>query len=93
MSITTNNQPRDLLGFWDFSDKDQRTIRKEFDWMDDVEFENGFFKYKGWIYHLSEFTRDGVERWDGSNGQSWSCGVLIKLTSDCEQVICGWWSA
>ena len=92
MSITTNNQPRDLLGFWDFSEKDQRTIRKDFDWMEDLESEDGFFKYKGWIYHLSEFMCGGAEGWDGSKAESWSCGVVIKVSSDCEQVTCGLWS-
>ena len=96
MSITTNNQPRDLLSFWDFSEKDQRTIRKEFDWMEDLESQTGFFKYKGWFYHLSQFTRTSerseLVSWDGSKAESWSCGVLVKLTSDCEQVVCGWWS-
>ena len=92
MTITTNNIPRDLLSFWDFSEADQRTIRSEFDWMEDIESETGFFKYKGDIYNLSDFTRGGAEGWDGSLAQSWSCGVLVKLSSDCEQVTCGWWS-
>ena len=92
MTITTNNTPRDLLSFWDFSEKDQRTIRSDFDWMEDIESETGFFKYKGHIYNLAEFTRGGAEGWDGSLAESWSCGVLVKLSSDCEQVTCGWWS-
>ena len=96
MTITTNNIPRDLLSFWDFSEKDQRTIRSNFDWMDDVESENGFFKYKGHIYNLADFMRiserSELMSWDGSLAQSWSCGVLVKLSSDCEQVTCGRWS-
>ena len=92
MSITTNNQPRDLLGFWDFSPADQRIMRDQFDYLKDLSSETGFFKYKGWIYHLGDFTRGGAEGWDGNKAESWSCGVLIKLTSDCEQVVCGWWS-
>ena len=97
MTITTNNIPRDLLSFWDFSEADQRTIRSEFDWMDDVESETGFFKYRGWIYNLADFMRTSerseLVSWDGSKAESWSCGVLVKLSSDCEQVTCGRWSA
>ena len=95
MTIKTNNQSRDLLTIWDFSPKDQARIRQEFDWLEDIESDSTFFKYKGWIYNLSEFTRirDGeLFRWDGSKAESWSCGVLVKVSSDGEQVTCGWWS-
>ncbi len=92
MTITTNNQPRDLLTVWDFSSKDQAKIRQEFDWLEDIDFDSTFFKYKGWIYNLSEFTRGGAEGWDGSKAESWSCGVLVRLSKDGEQVTCGWWS-
>ena len=93
MTITTNNQPRELLYFSDFSEKDQETIRHQYDWMkEDLEANYGFFKYKKRIYHLQDFMRGGAEGWDGSKAESWSCGVLIKLSEDCEHVICGWWS-
>ena len=93
MTITTNNQPRDLLSFGDFSPAEQRTIRDEFDWMKDLYSTTGFFKYKGHIYHLEDFTRGGAEGWDGNKAESYFCGVLIKVSSDCDKVICGWWSA
>ena len=97
MLITTNNVPRDLLSLWDFSEKDQRTIRSDFDWMEDLESETGFFKYKGHIYNLTEFTRTSehseLVSWDGNAPDSYFSGVLVKLSSDCEQVTCGRWSA
>ena len=92
MTIKTNNQPRDLLTIWDFSPKDQTKIREDFDWLDDIEADSAFFRYKGWIYNLSEFGRGGAEGWDGSKAESWSCGVLVRVSSDGEQVTCGWWS-
>ena len=92
MTIKTNNQPRDLLSIWDFSPKDQARIRKDFDWLTDLEDGLTFFKYKSWIYNLSEFTRGGAEGWDGSKAESWSCGVLVRVASDGEQVTCGRWS-
>jgi hypothetical protein len=92
MTIKTNNQPRDLLTVWDFSRKDQAKIREKFDWLEDIESDSTFFKYKGWIYNLSEFMAGGAKGWDGSKAESWSCGVLVKVSSDSEQVTCGWWS-
>ena len=94
MTITTNNQPRDLLYLSDFSSKDQEIIRQDYNWMDedDLECNFGFFKYKNHIYHLQDFMRTETEGWDGGKAESWSCGVLIKLSEDCERVTCGWWS-
>ena len=93
MTITTNNQPRDLRGFWDFSEADQSTIREEFDWMEDLEGDCSFFKYKGNIYNLADFMHSGSpEGWDGNAPNSYFSGVLVKLSSDCEKVTCGWWS-
>jgi len=92
MTIKTNNQPRDLLNVWDFSPKDQARIKQDFDWLEDIESDSSFFQYKGRIYNLSEFMRGGAEGWDGSKADSWSCGVLVKVSSDGEQVVCGWWS-
>ena len=92
MTIKTNNQPRDLLNVWDFSPKDQARIRQDFDWLEDIESDSSFFQYKGRIYNLSEFMRGGDEGWDGSKAESWSCGVLVKVSSDGEQVVCGRWS-
>ena len=94
MLITTNNIPRDLMCFWDFSEADQRTIRSDFDWMEDLEGDSMFFKYKGHIYNAGEFLRDGTPNgWDGNAPDSYFSGVLVKLSSDCEQVTCGRWSA
>ena len=92
MSIKTNNQPRDLLTLWDFSPKEQTKIRRDFDWLGDIDSDSAFFKYKGWIYNLSEFMKGGAGGWDGSKAESWSSGVLVRLCSDGEQVVCGWWS-
>ena len=93
LRVVSNNQPRDLLSFWDFSEKDQRTIRKEFDWMEDLEDDSMFFKYRGHIYNAGEFLRDGTpDGWDGNAPDSYFSGVLVKLTDDCEAVICGRWS-
>ena len=94
MTVKTNYQPRDLLTIWDFSPKDQARIREDFDWLEDLESDSTFFKYKNCIYNLSEFMllRGGAKGWDGTKAESHSWGVLVKVSSDGEQVTCGWWS-
>ena len=91
MSIKTNNQPRELLYLSDFSNKDQTKIRSDYDWMeeDDLEFNYGFFRYRGIIYHLQDFSRHTGDFWDGCHGLNYFAAVLIKLTDDCDHVIVG----
>ena len=93
MKITTNNQPRDLLTLWDFSDKEQAQIRSDFDWLDDIESDSGFFRYKGLIYHISEYLKDACTPpgWDAAQADSWSSGTLVRLSEDCETVTVGRW--
>ena len=90
MKITTNNQPRDLMSFYEFSAREQVQMRSDFDWMEDLESDCSFFRYKGWIYNLSEFSRDGSpEGWDACLGDSFFSATLVRLSSDCETVIVG----
>ena len=93
LKITTNNQPRDLLTLWDFSDKERIRIRSDFDWLDDIESDSGFFRYKGFIYHLSEFLHAACTPlgWDGYQADSWFSGTLIRLSDDGETVTVGRW--
>jgi hypothetical protein len=55
--LRTNNQARDLLYWWELTDAE----RQELDYVDDGD-ESGtrFFRYKGQVYDLHEFTR--IER-------------------------------
>ena len=90
--IKTNNQPRDLMYFSDLTEVEQQQTREEFDWMsvEDLECNFGFFKYKGQIEHLQSFSRtDSFESWDGCMPLTAFSGWLIKLTPNCNQVICG----
>jgi len=92
MSIKTNNQPRELLYLSDFSEKDQAKIRQDYDWMDNIECDYGFFRYRGNIYNLQNFVRYSDEYWDGCHGLNYFAAVLVKLTSDCDHVIVGFQS-
>jgi hypothetical protein len=91
MSIKTNNQPRELLYLSDFSDKDQAKIRRDYDWMEeyDLEFNYGFFKYRGMIFHLQDFSIYNGDFWDGCHGLNYFAAVLIKLTDDCDHIVLG----
>ena len=83
MKITTNNVPRDLLCFCDFSESEQSQIRSDFDWLDDVEETCHFFKYRGQIFHVAEFMRDGTpDGWHGNHPDGYFTGTLVKIISD-----------
>ena len=94
MKIVTNNQPRDILTWYELTPAEQ----KEFDYLD--EGEGSFFRYRGCVYDLGEFMRiddniaphphrEGWEKWQGYAPDSHFSGVLVRHTSDCEQVIVG----
>ncbi len=87
MKTKTNNQPRDILSWYDLTPAE----RKEFDYLE--EGEGSFFRYKGWVYYLGEFMRldhtDIPGDWHGCASDSYFSGVLVRCTSDCEQVIVG----
>ena len=93
MSIKTNNHARKLLYLSDFNEKDQAKIRADYDWMDknDLEFDYGFFRYRGVVYHLQDFSRYSDDFWDGCHGVNCFAAVLIKLLDerDCNHVIVG----
>ena len=94
MKIVTNNQPRDILTWYDLTPAEQ----KEFDYLE--EGEGSFFRYKNQVYDLGEFVRieasftphpqcECWERWHGYASDSYFSGVLVRCTSDCDQVIVG----
>ena len=85
MKIKTNNQPRDILSWYDLTPAEQ----EEFDYLE----EGSFFRYKNQVYYLGEFVRlDHTaipDKWHGCASDSYFSGVLIRCTSDCDQVIVG----
>lgn len=94
MTIKTNNRFRDLIHWYDLSEKE----RKEFDYLDteDRQAEAEFVRYRGWIYDLGEFQiipRNcnwiGFEKWSGYLSDSYFSGIVIRYANDFEQVVCG----
>ena len=84
MKIVTNNQPRDILTWYDLTPAE----RKEFDYL--LKNDESFFRYKNWVYDLGEAMRiENIGQWQGYYSETAFSGVLVRYTSDCEQVIVG----
>tara|TARA_R100001129_G_scaffold159072_1_gene123120 strand:- start:169 stop:510 length:342 start_codon:yes stop_codon:yes gene_type:complete len=94
VAITTNHHVREFLFQWDVPDD---VLDSQFEHLDSFEATTGFFKYRGWWYHVSDFVRiSGVdnlnnqfEPWDGYSSDSFFSGVLIKLHRDGETYTVG----
>lgn len=64
----------------------KKVLKDDFDWLDEDDGFDGFFKYKGTWYHLSMFMNGGgFPGWDGYHGDSFFSGVLIALSPDGEE--------
>lgn len=85
-TIITNNVPRPVL-----YGADVIKVRDEYDWMDDQEFYAAeFFRYKGRVYSLDEFTATGAfPGFDGNYADSFFSGVLVRVVYDGESVVVG----
>lgn len=83
-TITTDNKWRDLTCRHDVP---RAVLDGQFDYQNEEETLDGFFKYRGAWYHLDMFTRtDMFDGWHGYHSDSAFSGVLIKLSSDGERV-------
>ena len=70
-------------------------LADRFDWLSEDDGYDGFFQYRGWWYHTSEFMAcppvvkdnpdDAMAYWDGYHGDSYFSGVVIKISRDGEQ--------
>ena len=99
MTITTNNQPRALKCLFEFSPKDQAKIKRDFDWLEDIESDCRFFDYRGTVFNLSTFLRVSANNepghdfygWHGVDADSYFTGTLVKICADDDFVIVGRW--
>ena len=80
MRVTTNHNWRQFVYRCDVP---ADILQSQFDWLDQDDLDH-FLCYKGTWYHLSEFEHRPIDGWDGVKHDSWSCGVLIKLSRDLE---------
>lgn len=61
-----------------------KVLADQFDHLDE-DTTDGFFRYRGWWYHTSDFMTTEVKGWDGVHGDSFFSGVLVKISSDGEE--------
>lgn len=84
MNIVTNNQVRDILYWFQLTDREQ----SEFDYLDTETMRESasFFRYKNNVYDLGEFMRaekiPEFEGWDGYSSDSFFSGILVKYPKD-----------
>ena len=91
--VTTNNIPRDVLYGFELTARE----RAEFDYYSTEEELSGaqFFRYKGEVYDLGEFTVTHeiteLREWGGYQPDSFFSGLVVRYVpdTDYEQVIVG----
>lgn len=90
VEVKTNHHWRDFIYGYELTPEQ----RKEFDYLDEEELiDRNFISYKGHIYDSHEFLitegigHDLVElrRWHAYRDDSFFSGVVIRLSTDCEQ--------
>lgn len=89
LTIKTNRHWRNLAYR---SDVPAAVLADQFDWLDEDDGSDGFFQYRKRWYHLSEFmhaNHGAFGDWEGYTSDSYFSGVLIRLSRDGEQVMCG----
>lgn len=95
MTVTTNNQPRELVCFYDMPE----AAREDFDYLGEEEHcSPRFFKYRGEWYDTNEFqyipaslppNLAFMRDWHGHHSDSFFSAVLIRYSQDCEAVTVG----
>ncbi|MEU4534374.1 hypothetical protein AB0G15_05865 [Streptosporangium sp. NPDC023825] len=92
--IITNNVPRDVIYANELSQKD----REEFGYHDWEKIDAGeespeFFRYRGTLYDLSQFSRTdrngNLSDWNGCSADSAFSATLVRYVENGERVIVG----
>lgn len=83
MDITTNNHSRNILCFFDLTEREQEDIKGNYSSIE----EGFFFRYRGRVYDLNDFMRNNnnspfPSEWDGYHSDTFFSATLIKY-SDC----------
>lgn len=93
MKIITNNHYRQILYFHELEPSEQDELKDSYE---SVE-ESTFFRYRGQVYDLGEFTRPSylsndymkLNKWDGMYGETFFSAVVVKYDDSCESVKVG----
>jgi len=94
LTIKTNNCPRHLFYACEVSYTEREQLCREFNWMDQEEFDRAmFFRYLGEYYALAEFLRvEGdllAKGWQGQLGETAWSSLLVKIVDSHQSVIVG----
>lgn len=90
LKIKTNNAWREFVSR---DEVPAKVLASQFDWTNEAheehgDYSDGFFKYRNYWYHLTDFLRiengGQFSGWDGYHSDSYFSGVLIKLSKDGE---------
>jgi hypothetical protein len=101
MRVITNHVPRDVIDAWELTPAE----RAEFDYLNWPAIERGedsasFFRYRGQLHDLGEFTADygitrdaglpdALSKWDGYRSDSFFSALVVRFTEDNERVVVG----
>ena len=96
MKIITNNHFKEILSFFDLTNKEQNELKDNYDTIE----ESSFFRYRGQVYDLNEFMRvndalngQGQDHelydWDGYHNVHLFKSVLVKYSSCNDSVKVG----
>jgi len=90
MNITTNNKAREILSFFDLTEKEQDSIKDNYDSIK----ESAFFRYRGDLYDLNDFMCNNQNSslpsdWDGYCSDSFFSALLVKYLDCGEELIVG----
>jgi hypothetical protein len=102
LTVKTNNVPRLLIDAYELSEKE----RAEFDYLDWEAIDKGedsatFFRYKGQLFDLGEFSRDygitkgtglpdHLSKWDGYMSDTFFSAYVVRyVEDDSDRIIVG----
>jgi len=87
MGVTTDRKWKPFLYR---NEVPEKVLNEDFDWLDEED-QDGFFRYRGNWYHLSEFLRtDTFEPdWQGYLCDSMFSAVVLNLSDDGEEYMVG----
>lgn len=96
VTVRTNNVPRDVVEAYELTSEE----RDRFDYVDWKAVDAGeasptFFRYKGDLHDLGEFSRwattphEALRTWDGYRSDTFYSAVVVRYVDDFERVVVG----
>ena len=89
LEIKTNHRWREFVYR---SEVPPKVLKDQFSHLDDSDGLDGFFRYRGHWYHISDFiksTGGALSSWDGYASDSFFSGVIMSLSKDGERYMVG----